>query len=252
MKANSWRDQPQLSKDQLELGRLLERLKMPPAPGPGLLVAVCGVDGAGKSSLAHLLVVMLETMGLSCRIVRMPSQHMRHYPLFRQLYCETRLKRAAVDPLAICMMVMADRLQQLRHDILPPVHSGSVVICDRYIYTGLVEAFVREAEPMDPLIILSNLFPVPHLSILASSPPEITQARVRARSTEVNTSVDEELVRRLSHTYDELGKLLDFTILDTSLPLAETRLSLQELANELVVKATCPSSNRFLPLLDSD
>jgi dTMP kinase len=199
-----------------EFEALLQRMRQRPHSHPGKLIAMCGVDGSGKSTLASAVYAELSARGQPATIIRMPSDSIRGYPLFRQLFSDDADARGRVDAFAINLMVMGDRIQQLREEMLPALQRGRVVICDRYVYTGLVESAVRGADPLEMLVDIAGIFPMPDVAVLTSCPVPVALARIRARPDEKDTKIDEDLFVRLSSAFHRLAHCLGVTVLDTS------------------------------------
>jgi hypothetical protein len=101
---------------------------MPRAP----FITFEGIEGAGKTTLAHHLADWLQAQGMSVRLTREPGgstlgAHLRPILLNEPLDAWTEL-----------FLFLADRRQHTLQLILPALEQGTWVLCDRYADSTLV------------------------------------------------------------------------------------------------------------------
>jgi dTMP kinase len=113
---------------------------------PGVLVAVEGGDGTGKTTLVRRLEAALVVRGYDVQRTRLPTPALRRTRLFQLHRRECGL--GTVDCLALQVMHMADRLQNCTEMIGPALARGSVVLADRYVVSGIA-ALVNHGLPLD-------------------------------------------------------------------------------------------------------
>lgn len=154
----------------------------PPDPPRGLLIAVEGGDGAGKSTQIARLTRWLDARARSYVVTREPGGT----PLGRAVR-DLLLHGGAVSARAETLLFAADRAHHVETVIRPALDAGQDVITDRFMdssiaYQGagrdLSAAEVREVS----LWATGGL--VPDLTILLDVPVEVGAARrgVRGRS----------------------------------------------------------------------
>ena len=146
---------------------------MPRAP----FITFEGIEGAGKTTLAHHLADWLQAQGMSVRLTREPGgsalgAHLRPILLNEPLDAWTEL-----------FLFLADRRQHTLQLILPALEQGTWVLCDRYadstlVYQGygrgLDIALIRHLNA----IATSDL--TPDLTVLIDLPVEDALARANA------------------------------------------------------------------------
>jgi dTMP kinase len=103
----------------------------PPSPsparrGPGLLLTLEGIDGAGKSGHIRALAEAFERAGQAVIVTREPGGT----PLAEQL--RTMILSQPMDALTEALLCFAARRDHIQSVIAPALAAGKVVICDRF------------------------------------------------------------------------------------------------------------------------
>ena len=130
-----------------------------------MLVAVEGIDGAGKTTLISRLRTQLERRGRSTAVLR---RYM--VPEITDLYWRM-VDADAIDQHGVALLAAADYEVGLRRSVLPALEAGSVVLADKYLYTHLVFFGLRGIERsrlesmfgavLEPDVVLHVQAPVP-------------------------------------------------------------------------------------------
>ena len=146
---------------------------MPHAP----LITFEGVEGAGKTTLAHHLAEWLRAQGVPVRLTREPGgsalgAHLRPILLHEPL-----------DAWAELFLFLADRRQHTLQLILPALEQGTWVLCDRYADSTLV--YQGYGRGLDIALIrrlnaLATNDLTPDLTVLIDLPVEDALARANA------------------------------------------------------------------------
>lgn len=177
------------------------RLLLPRVPYPGVLVTFCGVDGSGKTTLVAETARAVRETGLPVYETRMPTQWSRDTALVKQWFYEPDpVARARADFLAMSLVLMADRLQHLRENVLPRLHAGEVVVTDRYVFHAFALADAT-GHATDELAVIARHFPMPDAAIFLDPSPDLAVSRVRTREKERHRRLDEELLARQAAAY---------------------------------------------------
>lgn len=100
----------------------------------GIFITFEGVDGAGKSTHAHLLAARLQAKGVPTCLTREPggtalAEKIRHLLLYTG---EVKLA-----PATEVLLYAASRAQHVNEVIRPALARGEVVICERFIDSSL-------------------------------------------------------------------------------------------------------------------
>lgn len=93
----------------------------------GILIALEGIDGAGKTTVANLLADKFAKNGLEAVVVKAPDERFRDF-----------LSRNSFSRPGKVMLYLADMIESYRNIIVPNLHEGRVVITDRSVLSTLV------------------------------------------------------------------------------------------------------------------
>ncbi len=140
----------------------------------GLLIAVEGIDGTGKSTQVRLLTADLSARGYAVVQTREPTDG----PYGRRLRASFA-SRHQLTPAVELELFMDDRRQHVREVIAPALAAGKIVVTDRYY---LSTAAYQGAQGMEPeAIIAANeaFAPRPDLVLLLTLPPAEGIRRIR-------------------------------------------------------------------------
>lgn len=143
-------------------------------PG-GFLVAVEGIDGAGKTTVSALLAQFFGERGLCCAYSKEPTG----LSFGRQLRESAKTGRLKVED--ELDFFLKDRIDHFQRAIGPALQAGAVVILDRYYWST---AAYQGARGVDPLKIIAENeahVPRPDLVFLLDVAPETGLERVRVR-----------------------------------------------------------------------
>ncbi len=118
-----------------------------PSPWPGRYVALEGIEGAGKSTVARLLAGHLEASGRPVVQVREPGgTHLGEG--IRSLLLDGD---DALAPWAEAMLFAAARAQLAREVVGPALRAGSWVVSDRTVYSSLAYQGAGRGLGIDPV-----------------------------------------------------------------------------------------------------
>jgi dTMP kinase len=99
----------------------------------GMLIVVEGIDGAGKSTLAHHLATKLESDGHQILLTKEPGGCM----LGKQLRTILQTQPIPITPIAEYLLFAADRAQHIEEVIKPALARGTIIISDRMADSSL-------------------------------------------------------------------------------------------------------------------
>lgn len=141
----------------------------------GALVAVEGIDGAGKTTQARLLADALRARGREVVLTKEPTDGF----VGRRIRETARTGR--LPPEQELELFLEDRKEHVEQLIRPAMARGAVVIVDRYFYSTAAYQGSRGLDPAD--IVVRNLAfaPVPDVVVLLTIEPATGVGRVRGR-----------------------------------------------------------------------
>lgn len=147
-------------------------------PG-GLLVAIDGIDGAGKTTLANALRQRLEAVGQGVVQGKEPTAGEWGMKLRESAAAGRLTPEQELDYL------VRDRREHVEQLITPGLEAGKVVILDRYVPSTV--AYQGAAGlPVEQLLAANEFAPDPDLLLVLDVEPEIGLERIRQRGDKPN------------------------------------------------------------------
>lgn len=147
-------------------------------PG-GLLVAIDGIDGAGKTTLANALRTQLESAGAAV----MQSKEPTTGPWGMKLRESAAAGRLSPDEEV--RLLLLDRREHVAKLVRPALDAGKVVILDRY-FPSTVAYQGAAGLPVDDLLDANAFAPTPDVLLVLDIAPKVGIARIRARGDAPN------------------------------------------------------------------
>lgn len=145
----------------------------------GALVAVCGIDGSGKSTQIAVIADHLRARGRDVVLTRQPTDRYRSDAIVRSaLDLELDLARIAPE---LALFSAFDRIRHVREVIEPALAAGSVVVSDRYVYSTYAYFLSRGVDDLAWLQAINRHAPTPDLTIAIDVPPALAAERIIAR-----------------------------------------------------------------------
>ncbi|MFO7872301.1 MAG: dTMP kinase [Candidatus Undinarchaeales archaeon] len=170
----------------------------------GILVALEGVDGCGKSTHAEKLAKWLKGKERDVLHTKEPSKGPIGV-LLRQY-----LKMDA-PPRVDALLFTADRSEHIQNEINPALNEGKIVLCERYIYSTIAYQAAQGLD-WDWLVDLNSFAPEPDLTILLSLRPDIA---VKRTTTEEKFE-ELEVLKKVNKNYKKLAEEHNFKMVDAS------------------------------------
>jgi dTMP kinase len=106
----------------------------------GVLIAVEGLDGSGKSTQIHLLHEWLYGLRLRVHFTEWNSSSLVRNATRRGK------KKQLLTPTTFSLIHATDFADRYERQILPMLRGGYIVLCDRYIFTSFVRDAVRGCD----------------------------------------------------------------------------------------------------------
>ncbi|MED4129454.1 dTMP kinase [Shouchella miscanthi] len=179
----------------------------------GLLIAVCGLDGSGKTTQINLLKDWLEGLDQKVILTKQPTDNYRNDTRVR-LYLDNG-KCISMEGLA--KLAAADRHLHVEEVIKPNLNEGGIVISDRYLYSSIAFFAARGLE-VEYIKKLNSGVKTPDLTIYLDIKPDESLERVMMRDGE-NLKFEEQddsVFKKVRHFFIEEALPKDALILDAS------------------------------------
>ncbi len=167
-------------------------------PG-GLLIAVEGIDGAGKTSVAALLAQYCGERGIACALSKEPTS----LKWGRELRRSASTGRLTLeDELAL---FRKDREMHVAGTIRPALEQRHVVIVDRYYWSTAAYQGARGADPAAIIADHETFAPRPDVFLLLDVPVEQGLERIRRRGDEPNAFEKASALEKARHIFLDLA-----------------------------------------------
>lgn len=140
----------------------------------GLFISIDGPSGAGKSTIVAHLAQLLVADGEEVHTTAEPSAG-----VIGKLARE--VTETVTGPALACLYA-ADRYHHLGIEIRPHIDGGKIVICDRYVPSGLV---MQRFDGICPAFLwgLNYLADRPDLAVMLEADPKTIAGRLTQRGT---------------------------------------------------------------------
>ncbi len=145
-----------------------------------MLIAICGMDGSGKTTQLNLLKKNLEISGYEVYITKQPTNWYRKDRRL-QNYLEGHLPEDKLLLRELALFSAADRLRHYQTEIYPNESAGKIVISDRYVFTTYAYFMARGIGDLEWLKSINKFIPLPDITIYLDVPAEIALNRIIKR-----------------------------------------------------------------------
>jgi len=179
---------------------------------PAKLIAFCGLDGSGKTTLARLASEHLRTAGHQVLQAREPTTAYRALPFVRS-YLDRGERLVSME----CMALAAafDRKHQLDTKIMPSIQAGTTVVLDRYLFSTYVYFEHRGVDP-DWLREINRHCPPPDLGFYCHAPTSVLIRRIQTRDGNRAYEESTSSMQRLEALFEQVASEFALVPVDTS------------------------------------
>ena len=200
----------------------------------GVLLALEGIDGCGKSTQAELLAAALKERGLEVVLTHEPTDS----SLGRLIREYFQGSERYLIPKEELNLFMANRREHVAEVIDPALAEGKIVISDRYYYSSVAYQGALGLDP-DRILAQNEVMAVrPDLAVILTLP--VAQALARLSATPQRprqVSDDPAYLERVAAIYAGQQEGPDLRHLDASGPPPEVHAALLSLILEFLETA---------------
>ena len=179
---------------------------------PGILIAIDGIDGAGKTTQVRLLETALVGIGETVVVSKEPTdgewgQKLRDSALTGRLPFEEELDAFILD-----------RQDHLKRKIIPALEAGNIVILDRYFYSTIAYQGILLADHKSIEQRIRADVIIPDAAYWVDLPADLAVSRVTARDGKPNLFEKQEDLAKAGEIFRAISasdpslKKLDGTI----------------------------------------
>jgi len=185
-----------------------------------LLIALEGIDGAGKTTQARLLVRWLRRAGLRAAYTYEPTRRGAGR-IVRQ-----RLRRDKGDVYIDALLFAADRLSHYLEVIHPLNEKGFIIISDRFIHSSIAYQGAETGD-IEWIRSINKHVPPPDLAIYIDVPVEVGLRRLRHKRARFEKRRD--LLQRVRELYLSLCEANELVMIDGRGGIDDTQAALREI-----------------------
>jgi len=146
-----------------------------------MLIAIEGIDGAGKTTIARFLKDELEKRGYSVVLLKEPTDG--------EYGRKIKEAEKRFEPEEELKLFLLDRKEDVENNILPALRDGKIVIMDRYYISSMAYQGARGLDMDEIQRANEEIAPKPDLVIILDVSPQEGLRRVGKRG---NRTIFEE------------------------------------------------------------
>jgi len=196
-----------------------------------LLIAIEGIDGAGKTTQAKRLVRWLKSEGVNACYTSEPTNS----ALGRLI--KKRLRSKDSDHRLDALLFAADRLEHYYGFIEPRIRKGQVVVSDRYVYSSIAYQGALTGD-VDWVCAINKWAPAPDVAIYIDISPEVGLARLSSRKISEKTKYERmETLSRVRELYLKMCNEGLLIIIDGERSIEEVQGDIRRMTMDALVRA---------------
>jgi dTMP kinase len=154
----------------------------------GILVALEGIDGAGKSTQAKHLAGIFRERGYAVTAWREPTQS----PWGRRLREVMASGRRLLAPSQELDLFLQDRRYDVAAHLLPALAAHQLVLLDRYYFSTMAYQGALGIDPESIQRLNEAFAPVPDLVLILLIPPIKALQRIQQRRSQTADAFEQE------------------------------------------------------------
>jgi dTMP kinase len=186
---------------------------------PGRLIAVCGIDGSGKTTQIERLRHHLDSRGVPLLTTRQPTDRYRRDVVVRSaLDLDVSFEEVGEE---LALLSAFDRARHLREEVLPELARGTCVITDRYVYSTYAYFVARGVRDLTWLMSINRAVPEPDVTLYLDVPPDVAVTRILARdgASQKREELDTSRMARVREIFlsQPWGRSERFRVVDATL-----------------------------------
>jgi len=187
----------------------------------GKLIVLEGIDGAGKTTVAKILVNELKNRGLNALYT--------YEPFDEELIAVLNKKGSVLGGIFEALIMAADRYSHIERLVKPALQVGTVVVMDRYYYSSLAYQGAH-GVPLSWIRTLNNFVLHPDLAIYIDVPEEVGLQRKRSSTTRIPyLESNKKFTRKARQIYLRLVQSGELILVDGTQGLEQVILKCKEL-----------------------
>ncbi len=190
----------------------------------GKIIAVEGIDGAGKTTLSKALYEDLKKEKINCILSEEPTISSFGQKLKELLKKET-------NPIELKKLFLKDRKWHVEKLIIPAIENGKWVILDRYYLSTVAYQGAQGLDEKSLLKENETIAPIPDLVIYLDLQVKEALKRINNRSRKTEIFEKEEFLTKVDTIYKRYLRWFNYLILNAENPLEENLKLIKQYLN---------------------
>jgi len=167
----------------------------------GILVAIEGIDGVGKTTQSIRLVERLTALGFNAVRFFEPTNETPEAQQIRR----TLEHGPPTKPSDLVDLFLADRRHDVEMHIMPALLEKKIVVMDRYFLS--TAAYQSDIRPWQEILEMNRQFaPEPDISFIINWPADIAMTLIEKRDNGVTTFENETALVNVRGRYLEMAR----------------------------------------------
>jgi len=152
-----------------------------PRLAEGLLIAIDGIDGAGKTTQCNMLAQWLNSQGYKAVVIKEPSEKGKYAEQIKIRKQHHRISNFLESPEIELRLFVEDRRENVEKRIKPNLEKKRIVIMDRYYFSTIAYQSVLGIDKNRIIKMNEEFAPIPDLTIIIDVPPVVGVKRINGR-----------------------------------------------------------------------
>lgn len=177
----------------------------------GILIAIEGIDGSGKTTLAKNIHASLKQQRFATMLTREPGDSELGKEV-RQLVCTQNI---AISSKAQYLLFAVDRAQHFSERIIPALKSNTFIICDRLSDSSLAYQGYGNGLEIEMIKSINKWTMqdiIADMTIFVRIPVQIALERCTSRGS-LSAYEKKEFLKRVAYGFEEIYKNRDNVII---------------------------------------
>ncbi|MCD6591116.1 MAG: dTMP kinase [Candidatus Aenigmarchaeota archaeon] len=197
----------------------------------GKFIVFEGIDKSGKETQAKKLVEYLKSNGFDAIYTEEPTPNNPIGLLIKE-WLDKKIEIHSGE--AITLLYAADRYEHLKNVIIPSLHQGKIVVCDRYFYSTIAYESVAFGIDKKWIIELHKGIQKPDVIIFIDIDPEVSLKRQRDKPNDRLEKL--ELLQKVRNAYKEMIDEFGFFALNGNRPIEEIFNDVKSIVDKILFK----------------
>lgn len=145
-----------------------------------MLIAICGIDGSGKTTQINLLKNYIkQSLKNEVYITKQPTDFYRKYDQFKTFVNREEDYNTLDIVYELALLSATDKLRHYTTEILP--NNKDIIISDRYVFSAYAYFLARGIKDIGWLKEINKFVPLPDITIYIDISPKIAYERIVLR-----------------------------------------------------------------------